>query len=133
MITVKGDNGPASEWRIEVSGDEPPEVHSAAGIITAEVQRGARGKPRTATLLAGLRNARNEAKRNNGEPSDPMRKAMHALARELELTRADRLDLAEMVLERDIESWGELSWDDAIKLLTAMNGYIYIRHLRTRT
>ena len=133
-LKVWGDEVDASvsEWRVEATPDEPDEVRQACAAITDQVQRGIRGKPRTATLLAALKASRAEAKRNNGEPSDAMRRALFALANEVQLNRQDRLDLAELVLDRDIESWSDLTYDEALKLLTSMNGYLWVRHLRTR-
>jgi hypothetical protein len=119
-------------WWVEATKDEPEEVRQAAEAITRDVRSGLRGIPRTETLIQALERSRADAKRNAGEPTDRMRKAMFALAREIELTRQDRLDLAELVLERDVETWGDLSFDEASKLLTAMNGYLWVRHLRTR-
>lgn len=131
-LRTSKDTVPLSEYRIEASADEPDEVRAQVEIIADQVRRGIRGRPGTATLEAVRRSARGRADREGGVPTENMRKAMFALAHDLQLTRQDRIDLAEMTLDRDVESWRELSFDEASKILTAMNGYTAIRWLRTR-
>lgn len=62
-----------------------------------------------------------------------MRRLAFVLASEAGLTRDDRLDLAEVLLRRDVGSWKELDVDDLARLLDALKGYQFIAHLsRTR-
>lgn len=131
-ISISLDTVPLEQYEIQVSDDEPDEVKEAMAVIAQQVRDGMRGRPSTATLQEFVRQANARAAKNDGRPTDRMRKALHAQANELLLDRDDRLELAEMILEREVDSWGSFSFDDASKLLTAMKGYTLIRHLRTR-
>lgn len=130
MIQVH--EGLADVWSVTATDDEPAEVHEACRVLTDQVRRKVRGIPRTATLEAWRETAVADAKRSAGVPTDKMRKALHAMANELLLDRQDRLDLAEMMLSREVDSWGSFTFEDASKLLDAMNGYVYVRYLRLR-
>lgn len=57
------------------------------------------------------------------------RKAMHYAAT-YGLDRQERIELAEMILRRDIGSWTELSEPDLVRLLDALEGYALVSHLR---
>lgn len=50
-------------------------------------------------------------------------------ARNFGLTRDDRIDLAEYLLRRDIQSWTELTEDQLSRVLDALDGCSYILHL----
>lgn len=63
-----------------------------------------------------------------GSPQARRKKAF-ALADELALTRQDRIDLAEAILWRDVESWKHLNDEQISRLLDAMEGYEKISHL----
>lgn len=54
------------------------------------------------------------------------------LAKRLELTREDRVQLAEVLLWKDVASWKDLSDEDVQRLLDAFEGYALISHLRTQ-
>lgn len=56
------------------------------------------------------------------------RKAMHYCTL-YGLTRQDRLDLAEMLLRRDISTWKDLDDDDMTRLLDALEGFGLVSHL----
>lgn len=58
-----------------------------------------------------------------------MRKAMK-YAHDYGLSRDDRLGLAEVLLRRDVTSWTELSEDQLVRLLDALEGYALVAHLR---
>lgn len=58
-----------------------------------------------------------------------LRKAMH-LVDLYELTRQDRIDLAQYLLRRDITSWTELDEAQLCRLLDALEGYGLVTHLR---
>lgn len=128
-IAISLDTVPLSEYTIEVT-DEPEEVRQALAAIQEQVRAGVRGRPSVTSLNVFIRQANARAARADGRPTDGMRKAMFATANELKLSRDDRLELAEMILNRECDTWGSLDIDEAGKLLTAMNGYILIRHLR---
>lgn len=58
------------------------------------------------------------------------RKAM-AYAKTYGLSRQDRLDLAEILLRRDVTSWKQLDDDQLTRLLDCLEGYALISHLRS--
>lgn len=58
-----------------------------------------------------------------------MTKAM-SYARRYNLTREDRLQLAEVLLWRDVASWKTLSEPELCRVLDALEGYALITHLR---
>lgn len=58
-----------------------------------------------------------------------MRKALK-YAHDFGLDRDDRLSLAEVLLRRDVASWKDLSEDQLVRLLDALEGYALVRHLR---
>jgi hypothetical protein len=67
----------------------------------------------------------------NGEMIDKRearRRKLYAIAREHQLTRTDRIDLAEFMLRRDIESWKDLSDGEITRLLDAFEGYELITY-----
>ena len=51
------------------------------------------------------------------------------LAKQLRLTREDRLQLAEVLLWRDVPSWSALTDDEIGRLLDAFEGYALIAML----
>lgn len=56
------------------------------------------------------------------------RKAMHYCDL-YGLTRQDRLELAEMLLRKDVETWSTLDETELFRLLDALEGYGLITHL----
>jgi hypothetical protein len=56
-----------------------------------------------------------------GTPESRRRK-MFVLARGLELTHEERLELASVILWRDILSWRDLDDDQVLRLLDALEG-----------
>lgn len=63
-----------------------------------------------------------------GSPKARRKKAF-ALADALGLTRDERIDLAETLLWRDLESWQHLSDEEVSRLLDAMEGGLLIAQL----
>lgn len=57
------------------------------------------------------------------------RKKAFALADELGLTRADRIELAQTLLWRDLDSWQRLTDEQVSRLLDALEGYRLVTHL----
>jgi len=133
VTIIEADADHRESYTIEVSPDEPDELRQAFAVIQDQVRKGLRGIPSSQLLLSWAERAKEEQRRNLGQPTEKMRRALFARAKEIELERQDRIDLAEMLLERDVATWSDLTFDDASKLLTAMDGYVFIRHLRTRT
>ena len=58
------------------------------------------------------------------------RKAM-AYAKTYGLSRQDRLDLAEIILRRDVTSWKDLDDDQLTRVLDSLEGFALISHLRS--
>jgi hypothetical protein len=52
-------------------------------------------------------------------------------ARTYGLTRDDRLELAEILLRRDVASWKDLDENQLVRLLDALEGFALVNHLRT--
>lgn len=69
-----------------------------------------------------------------GEPHSGMNPAKLRLAFQLAdecgLSRSDRIDLAEILLAQDVPSWKALEEPAMNRLLDAMRGFLYVRHLR---
>lgn len=61
------------------------------------------------------------------EPPQPMsrqqQRRLFASARSLGLTDAERLDLSEVILRRDVPTWKDLTEHDAGRLIDAFDGY----------
>lgn len=55
-------------------------------------------------------------------PPEGLRKRAFALANNIGLDRAERLELAEMLLQRDVTSWKHLVHYDVVRLVDAMVG-----------
>lgn len=56
-------------------------------------------------------------------PSEKRRRKLYLVARELGLTREERLDLSCYFLRRDITSWKQLDEDQINRLLDLFEGY----------
>lgn len=110
--------------------DEPDEVRGMAELLTRQVRAGLRGKPSSHVIRTAVEQARNRAKREANEQTPGQRKLAHALAKGLLLDREDRIALAEVLTERDIESWNDLSWEELSRVIDAMHGYVLVRHAR---
>lgn len=65
------------------------------------------------------------------DPVIQRRRKAHALAKQLGLSRDDRIELARVLLWRDIESWKQLDDAQVMRLLDAMDGYVYLTYLKT--
>lgn len=117
-------------WLLAVSDDEPAALAEQAALVTRQVREGLRGIPGSNTLAAWYKAAKADSARAHGEPTEAMRVALYAMASDLLLDRDDRLALAEVVLNREVDSWKSLSLDEARRLLDQMSGYVHVRHLR---
>jgi hypothetical protein len=133
-VTVTLRDAPADareRWELIVSDDEPDAVRLAAKVLTEQVQSGLRHPPSHAVVQRMVETERNHAKRDRGEPTRPMMRALFGLLNDLRITdRDDRLAWAAVMLERDIESFRDLSYDETRRLLDGLNGYVTMRHLR---
>jgi len=54
------------------------------------------------------------------------------LAKQLGMTREDRVQFAEVLLWKDVGSWKDLVDEDIQRLLDAFEGYALISYLRTQ-
>ena len=117
-------------WCMTATDDEPDEVKNIAEVLTRQVRAGLRGTPSSTVVRTAVEQARNRAMRQANEQTPGQRKLAHSLARELLLDREDRLALAEVLCERDVGSWNELSWEELSRVIDAMNGYVLVRHAR---
>lgn len=57
------------------------------------------------------------------------RKKMYAVAKEIGLSRGERIELAQYLLRRDISSWSDLDEDQVCRILDAMEGWLLIETL----
>ena len=58
------------------------------------------------------------------------RRKLYCKARELQLSKADRIDLAQYMLRRDYTSWKELSDQEVSRLLDAFEGYELLQFIQ---
>lgn len=61
--------------------------------------------------------------------SEPMRRRLFVLIDELGLDDHDRHDLTEILLRRDNPSWTHLTAGDGRRLMDALEGALFVRHL----
>lgn len=64
-----------------------------------------------------------------GEPSLPQRRRAFASADRAGLTRAERIELAEMVLKKDVTTWDALTEKDFGRLCDALDGWAFVTAL----
>lgn len=62
-------------------------------------------------------------------PQSPQRKKMYLMAKEIGLTREERIELARYLLRRDVSSCSDLDEDQVLRMLDAMEGYHLISTL----
>lgn len=68
------------------------------------------------------------------EQPDPVilrKRKAYTLAKQLRLTRDDRIELARVLLWEDVESWRDLTDDQIRRLLDAMEGHVFLMHIIT--
>ena len=58
------------------------------------------------------------------------RKKLFVMAAQLGLLRDERIELASMILRRDMTSWKDLTDEQVIRLLDAMEGYAFITYMK---
>ena len=63
------------------------------------------------------------------EPQSLRRRKLFLVAKEIGLTRDERIELAQYLLRRDITSWKQLDEEQVLRLLDAIEGYSLIRQL----
>jgi hypothetical protein len=56
-------------------------------------------------------------------PQSPRRKKLFAVADSIGLRRDERIELAQYLLRRDVESWGQLTEEQVARMLDALEGY----------
>lgn len=62
-------------------------------------------------------------------PEESKRRKAFQLAADLGLDRDDRIELARVLLWRDITSWGQLSDSQVARILDALEGFTLVAHL----
>lgn len=65
------------------------------------------------------------------EPQSNKRVKAYTLAKELGLDRDDRIEMAKVLLWRDITSWKQLSDSQMERILDALEGYLLVTHLHS--
>ena len=65
----------------------------------------------------------------NPNPSGPELKKAFVLAGHLGLSRDERLEIASVILNRDVTTWKGLTPADSMRLLDAFEGHIYLAYL----
>ncbi len=65
----------------------------------------------------------------NGGSQTARQRKLFLLAKEIGLRREERIDLAQIVLRRDIVSWKELDDAQVCRMLDALEGYQYVVEL----
>lgn len=114
-------------WRVTRLVDDTPSVDRLLDRLEADVAAG-KVPPGPRALRALVETARRE----DGGPSDGLRRRLHALARQCGLDRDDRLEVAEVLLRRDVGSWNDLDEAECRRLADAMEGFAFIAHLQAR-
>jgi hypothetical protein len=59
----------------------------------------------------------------------PQSRKLHLRAKEIGLTRDERIDLTQFLLRRDVTSWKQLDDDQVLRLLDCLEGYQLIEAL----
>lgn len=61
--------------------------------------------------------------------AEAKRRKLYGSAKEIGLTRSDRIDLAQYLLRRDITSWTQLTAAQVDRLLDALEGFVLVGYL----
>lgn len=61
----------------------------------------------------------------------PRIRLLFQLCSEIGLDRDDRIDLAEIMLNRDVPSFLDLDESEVCRLLDALRGWAFVQHLRS--
>lgn len=67
--------------------------------------------------------------RENVTNPEARRRKLHMVAKQIGLTRDERIELAEYILRRDITSYRQLDDSQVIRLLDALEGFELVVHL----
>lgn len=60
------------------------------------------------------------------------RRKLHMVAKEIGLSRDDRIELSQYILRRDITSWKQLDDDQVVRMLDALEGFALVTWLLAR-
>ena len=63
------------------------------------------------------------------EPQSDLRRKAYTVAKEIGLTRTQRIELSNLVMTYDHASWSELSEEDLARVVDAMCGYVFITYV----
>lgn len=58
--------------------------------------------------------------------NEARRRKLYMEAKRIGLCREDRIDLARMILRRDVTSWTELNEEQTTRMLDALEGFVLI-------
>lgn len=96
------------------------------GAIERQVWEGQRLPPSEEALARILDSAR----RDDGMPTTKQLQRLQVLAKACALSREERLDLAYVLLGRELKSWNELTLREAQRISDALEGFAYVAHLQ---
>lgn len=113
-------------WRVEVLDGDPEGVRQLLERLMRQVGDGEREPPSDRALARMIDTAR----RDDGMPTDGFMRALQVRAKQCGLSREERLELAEVILRRDVTTWRGLTLREAQRLMDAMEGFGYIAHLQ---
>lgn len=63
------------------------------------------------------------------EPQSDLRRKAYTVAKEINLTRSQRIELSNLVLPFDHASWSEIADEDLARVVDAMCGYVFITYV----
>lgn len=115
-------------WRVLVHDDDPATVKTMVAQLEQAVADGERMPPGPKVLQKMM----DAARRDGGRPTRAMMARLQVLAGQCALTRDDRLELAEVLLRRDVTSWASLTVEEARLIGAALEGFAYICHIQAR-
>lgn len=113
-------------WRVALRDDDLPGVRDVADRLERAVAEERRLPPHDAALRKMMDTARGDA----GQVTRELMALLQQRAAQCALSRQDRIDLAEVILRRDVTTWSSLTVGEARRLIDAMEGFAYIAHLQ---
>lgn len=116
----------SGRWRVEHHQGDPEGVRAMLTRLEQDVADGNRMPP-SDVVLDRLVNA---ARRDDGLPTRQMGVRLQILAKQCGLSRAERLELAEVILRRDVTTWADFTQREALTMTAALEGFGFIAHLQ---
>lgn len=107
-------------WKAPRPASPTPSQVRILDRLDADVAAGHRYPP----SAEALRRMMATAARDDDRPTEEQRRALFATANQCGITRRrDRLDFTELILERDVASWSDLTAGDVRRLFDALHGF----------